>query len=280
MFKKNISINPANPKIKNKKINFEDDNIKPILAYSVFTAKYILKKKSTILMPICSFILVLLLSIIPVFLGDVLVHTIFLLVTSSITISVTAVFATIKALNLFKDISSEGMEIIIVSKPIRRSQIIFVRFVFFFLLGVIICLLNYFAILIGLLSYYGVSNPSFPIFNYITIFFFSMLVAYIFFGSLSILLSLKFSTKLVSSFSLGFLSMGTVFSQVLPQVIPLMEKNLEQRISEISDYSLTLRYKVTTDGKVILYTKDFMTPLTPEEVEIINTAFETQVDYS
>ena len=280
MFKKNISINPANPKIKNKKINFEDDNIKPILAYSVFTAKYIIKKKSTILMPIGSFILVLLLSIIPVFLGDVLVHTIFLLVISSITISVTAVFATIKALNLFKDISGEGMEIIIVSKPIRRSQIIFVRFVFFFLLGIIICLLNYFAILIGLLSYYGVSNPSFPIFNYITIFFFSMLVAYIFFGSLSILLSLKFSTKLVSSFSLGFLSMGTVFSQVLPQVIPLMEKSFSQRIREISDYNLDLKYELTTDGKVILYTKDVITPLTPEEVEIINKALETRVDYS
>jgi ABC-type transport system involved in multi-copper enzyme maturation permease subunit len=280
MSKKNISISPTNPKIKNKKINFEDDNIKPILAYSIFTAKYILKKKSTILMPIGSFLLVLLLSIIPIFLGDVLVHTIFLLVISSVTISVTSVFATIKALNLFKDISGEGMEIIIVSKPIRRSQIIFVRFVFFFLLGIIICLLNYFAILIGLLSYYGVSNPTFPIFNYITIFFFSMLVAYIFFGSLSILLSLKFSTKLVSSFSLGFLSMGTVFSQVLPQVVPLMEKSFSQRIGEISDYNLNLKYELTTDGKVILYTKDIITPLTAEEIEIINKALETQVDYS
>jgi ABC-2 type transport system permease protein len=231
MFKKNISINPANPKIENKKINFEDDNIKPILAYSVFTAKYILKKKSTILMPIMSFFLVLILTIIPIFLGEILVYGIFLLVVSSVSISVTGVFATVKALNLFKDISAEGMEIIIVSKPIKRGQIIFVRFMFFFFLGIIMCLMNYFALLIGLLSYFG-SFPSepFPIFDYITIFFFSMLVAYIFFGSLSILLSLKFSTKLVSSFSLGFLSLGTVFSQVLPQVIPLIETGFTQRL--------------------------------------------------
>ncbi len=270
-----------------KKFSINEDDIKPILAYSVFTMKYILKKKSTILIPIASFFTILILTIIPSFFKEVtpeMFAKVILLVVSSICISITSVFATIKGLNLFKDISSEGLEIIIVSKPIRRSQIILVRFLYFFLLGIILCLLNYFAILIGLLSSTNLVPESFSIFKYISLFFISMLLIYIFFGSLSILLSLKFSTKLVSSFSLGFLSMGTLFAQLMPQVAPMIEKGFTHKYAEIStastsDYS-PLKYKLTSDGKIIIYTKDVNTPLTPNEIKVIIEAMNTKDDYS
>ena len=270
-----------------KKFSINEDDIKPILAYSLFTMKYILKKKSTILIPIASFFTILILTIIPSFFKEVtpeMFAKVILLVVSSICISITSVFATIKGLNLFKDISSEGLEIIIVSKPIRRSQIILVRFLYFFLLGIILCLLNYFAILIGLLSSTNLVPESFSIFKYISLFFISMLLIYIFFGSLSILLSLKFSTKLVSSFSLGFLSMGTLFAQLMPQVAPMIEKGFTHKYAEIStastsDYS-PLKYKLTSDGKIIIYTKDVNTPLTPNEIKVIIEAMNTKDDYS
>ena len=288
MFEKKIKqIDVTDALKEKKKFSINEDDIKPILAYSVFTMKYILKKKSTILMPIASFFVLLMLTIIPSFFKEVtadIFTKVVLLVVSSICISITSVFATIKGLNLFKDISSEGMEIIIVSKPIKRSQIILVRFIYFFLLGIILCLLNYFAILIGLLSSANLVPESFSIFKYISLFFISMLLIYIFFGSLSILLSLKFSTKLVSSFSLGFLSMGTLFAQLLPQVAPMIEKGFTHKYSDISfastgNYS-SLKYKLTSDGKIIIYTKDVNTPLTPDEIKFIIEAMNTKDDYS
>lgn len=271
----------------------KEDAIEPVLAYFIFTAKYIMKKKSTIISPILSFIVVLIISLIPLFVLKTnnpegqkeAFLQIFLPIISLFLISLSSIFSTTKALNLFKDISNEGMEILIVSKPIKRSQIIFVRFSFFLLLGIIFSLTNYFALLIGLFISRENLPQSFEIFNFITISFFSLLMSYILFGSISIMLSLKFSTKLVSGFSTVILSIGVVLTQVVPVVVPIIEKDFFDKIQEHNstvgyDNVLELKYYITTKGKVIIYTDDIQTPLTPEQKAIVKSNWDSSDDFS
>ncbi len=270
-----------------------NDNVKPILAYFSFTTKYMIKKKSTIFIPILSFIFVLIFSMMPIFflsssdsLQTITMFTsIFIFTTLLISISTTSLFATIKALNLFKDISREGMEILIVSKPIKRSQIIFVRFVYFLFLGIALSLVNYFALLLGLLISMSVFPPNFPLFNHITIYFFSMMMAYVFFGSISILFSLRFSTKLVSSLSMGILGVGNILSSTIPQMIPIVEKGFEYKLSAIQNESqdsdnFYLRYELDDNGNLVIYIEDILTPITPEQLKIITKAYNEKDDLS
>ena len=278
------------PIINRKKQN---DNVKPILAYFSFTTKYMIKKKSTIFLPILSFIFVFIVAMMPTFFllesdsvqTQTMLTSIFMLTTSLISISLISLFATIKALNLFKDISSEGMEILIVSKPIKRSQIILVRFSYFLFLGIMLSLVNYFAFLFGLLISMPVLPPDFPLFNHITIYFFSMIMAYVFFGSISILLSLKFSTKLVSSLSMGILGVGTILSSTIPQIMPMVEKGFEQKLFEIQNQSpnsnrFYLQYDLDDNGNLVVYVEDINTPITPEQLEFIIRAFNEKDDLS
>jgi hypothetical protein len=48
----------------------------------------------------------------------------------------------------------------------------------------------------------------------------------------------------------------------------------------VSERSIDLKYELTDDGKVIIYTKDITTPLTPDEIKVINEALDTRIDYS
>ncbi|MDK2819517.1 MAG: ABC transporter permease, partial [Mycoplasmataceae bacterium] len=268
-----------------KKINqtkniFENDIFQPIIAYFLFTFKYILKKKSTILMPIFSFILILAVTIVPNFISDFppeLFKVVFLTMISSLSIVLISVFSSIKALNLFKDISNEGMEILIISKPIERWQIIFVRFTFFILLGIFISIIDYIALLIGLVF----ANPDYivnlNVFEFVSIYFFSMLLIYLFFGSLSILLSLKFSTKLVNSLTMGIIGFGTIFAQVVPQVIPMIEKGFEDQVLGTPD---TYNYTLTDDGNVLIYKFNEWEPLDDSAANNLKKYFNSRDDLS
>lgn len=238
-----------------KEGNFFKDKISPILAYFSFTTKYIFKKKSTIIFPIISFILIIGILILIKFMGiEQNFFSIFWTVVLSITIIMSSFFATIKALNLFKDISNEGIEILIVSKPIERWQIIFVRFLYFLLIGIIFSLINYFATLIGFLILGNVIPNSFNIFGSITIYYFSILLAYLFFGTISILLSLKFSTKLVTGFSSAIVGFGVILNSTIPTLIPMVEKGFYSYGNEDSSnfYPNNLTYIQTDDKKIIV----------------------------
>ncbi|MGL6125427.1 MAG: ABC transporter permease [Metamycoplasmataceae bacterium] len=268
-----------------------EDSINPIIAYSIFTSKYIIKKKSTIFAPIISFIIVLFAAMIPFFFLSPdspdqhgTVSQVFIFSMSIALISSCSVFATVKALNLFKDISNDGMEILIVSKPIKRSQIIIVRFAFFIILGIIYSLINYFALLIGL-SFSSSLMSNFNTFNFISISFFTMMMSYIFFGSISIMLSLRFSTKLVSGFSTIILSVGIVLTQIVPLTVPLIENNFFDNIRNYNSESgpekqVNFNFHLTTNGELIIYTKNIQTPLTDEEKDILTQAWKTSDDYS
>ncbi|MGL5617953.1 MAG: hypothetical protein ACRCWU_02805 [Metamycoplasmataceae bacterium] len=269
-----------------------DDNIKPILAYFAFTTKYIMKKKSTMIAPLISFLMIMLISLFPKFIlnpgdpiiqNDVLSQALISMITIGIIAS-SAVFSTIKALNLFKDISNEGMEILIVSKPIKRSQIILVRFLFFLLLGIVYSIVNYFAILIGLFISKDVRPDSLNIFDFVSTSYLIMIMSYILFGSISIMLSLKFSTKLVSGASSVILAVGIVLTQVAPVIVPLAEKNFFFKMNEYNNTHqkeyINLKYYETTDGEIILYTKDITVPLTDKEKEVINNAWQQSEDLS
>ncbi|MGL5590967.1 MAG: hypothetical protein ACRDCH_02760 [Metamycoplasmataceae bacterium] len=271
---------------------YKDDNIKPLLAYFAFTAKYIIKKKSTIIAPLISFVMIMLVALFPKFIltpndpaiqSDLLSQSLISMVTIGVIAS-SSVFSTIKALNLFKDISSEGMEILIVSKPIKRSQIISVRFLFFLLLGIGYSLVNYFAILIGLIISQDVRPDTLNIFNFVSISYLVMIMTYILFGAISIMLSLKFSTKLVSGASSVILAVGIVLTQITPVIVPLVEKSFLYKINEYNitnpNEQIFVKYYETTDGKIVIYTNDINVPLTNSEQEIINNAWKQREDLS
>ncbi len=279
--------------LQNDEKQFFQNKINPLLSYFFFTNKYIFKKKSTILFPIISFVVILVMSLVLKFFPtnnkepNLSIFPILYPFIISTSILIIVMFATIKSLNLFKDISDEGLEILIVSKPIERWQIILIRFFYFLFLGFFICLVNYFALLIGLSISSNMIPNSFSIIKIITIYYFSMLLIYILFGSISILLSLKFSTKLVTSFSSSFLGLGLILSNVLPPVIAVYEINngfegqLNKQKSQNININFNPNFIKTDDGKIIIVEGNRMqSTLNSKHIKTIEKAFNDKRDLS
>ncbi|SYV90648.1 ABC-type transport system involved in multi-copper enzyme maturation, permease component, partial [Metamycoplasma alkalescens] len=95
------------------------------IKYSQFTFNTTLKKKNSIIMPI----LVLIFSLIIGLIFKFLINPKYLDLSTFIYIFaislMTIIFASIKTLNIFKDMEKEGLELISLSKPISRNNLIF-----------------------------------------------------------------------------------------------------------------------------------------------------------
>lgn len=180
---------------------------KPILNYFRFLSLYALKKKSTWLAPlIFSVVFVLIATIIGNFTGESQSTNLrmFMSISAMFSIVFFAIVGIVKGLNVFQDPAGEGIEILIVSKPIERWQVVLVKFLIFHLLGIIylfasMIVYSICAAILGL-------NPSQITFNQIAIGNpLTNWFAYMLLGTIGILLALKFNSKTI--LSIGIVTM-------------------------------------------------------------------------
>ena len=181
--------------------------LQSMIVYFRFLWLYVLKKKSTWLAPIIFAGLFIFISIIIAnFTGESQSTNLrmFTTITSMFSIIFFSIIGMIKGLNIFQDPSEDGIEILIVSKPIERWQIVFVKFFLFHLLGLAFFLISILifticAAILGLNAFEVVFNQisvGTPLINWF---------AYMLFGTIGILLSIKFNSKTI--LSIGMVTM-------------------------------------------------------------------------
>ncbi|AGJ90654.1 ABC transporter permease [Mycoplasma putrefaciens] len=105
--------------------------LKSAFDYAFFAFNIILKKKSSLLIPITIVISSFIVGLIFKFIITDKYHDLASFLYTFLIIVVSVIYGSIKALNLFKDLQAEGLEIITLSKPISRKSLI---------LGKLICL--------------------------------------------------------------------------------------------------------------------------------------------
>ena len=188
-------------------------------SYFKFNFKYLLKRKSTWLSPLIFFVFFLLMSTFLRVVFGAKNNTLAMLQTmvSLFSIIFFAVIGITKGINLFREPSTEGVEILIVSKPLTRKQILAVKFTMFNLYGLVLFLFNLIVFLIcaAILNIpadkYSIIGVGAPITNWFS---------YLFFGTLAILLSTKFSSKLVMGVGITGVvllnTIGGVFNNFVP----------------------------------------------------------------
>ena len=180
-----------------EKIKSRSD-FKSMFSYFEFMAKYLLKKKSTWLAPLIFGLFFIAISAI---IGNISGQTqatklrMFQTITGLFSIVFFSIFGMIKGINLFRDPSGEGIELLVVSKPLERWHIILVKFILFNTIGFIFFAFSIILFVICA-SILGISNGGaftsvavgIPITNWFS---------YLLFGTLSILISIKFSSKTI-----------------------------------------------------------------------------------
>ncbi|SYV95542.1 ABC-type transport system involved in multi-copper enzyme maturation, permease component, partial [Mycoplasma putrefaciens] len=108
-----------------------------LFSYVKFTFKNVIKKKSSIFFPVIVLVTSLIIGIILVSaIPNKYLELISFLYTILLII-ITIIFSSIKALNLFKDLEVEGIEILSLSKPISRNSLVMGKLISFSFLNLI-----------------------------------------------------------------------------------------------------------------------------------------------
>ena len=173
-------------------------DFKSMLSYFEFMAKYLLKKKSTWLSPLIFGLFFIAISAI---IGNISGQTqatklrMFQSITGLFSIVFFSIFGMIKGINLFRDPSGEGIELLVVSKPLERWHIIMVKFLLFNIVGFVFFIVNIIlfaicAVILGVGSGGAFTSiaAGIPLTNWFS---------YLLFGTLSILISIKFNSKTI-----------------------------------------------------------------------------------
>lgn len=162
--------------------------------YSKFLAKIIFKKNSSIVLPVVLMGLIIILTLIARFVSkDLSTFLIISYVNIFITLFLSVIFASIKALNIFKDLAKEGIDILVFSKSISRQNVIITKLGFFCFIGVLWSIVAF----LGGIIFYASNYPYAASVNYWYVStFFSTLFTYLLFGLIAILIALKQSSKI------------------------------------------------------------------------------------
>ncbi|PYF43711.1 ABC transporter permease [Metamycoplasma alkalescens] len=162
------------------------------IKYSQFTFNTTLKKKNSIIMPI----LVLIFSLIIGLIFKFLINPKYLDLSTFIYIFaislMTIIFASIKTLNIFKDMEKEGLELISLSKPISRNNLIFGKLLALIYFGLIWSSILFVSALISLYGIYSIRN----LFLNSLLFFIVGFSTYMLISLLTALICYKLSSKI------------------------------------------------------------------------------------
>ena len=191
-------------------------------SYFKFNFKYLMKRKSTWLAPLIFYTLLLAIATLFSFVtalpeaGPIAVAG--GAVTGGFLVIFLAILGISKGITLFREPTTEGVEILVVSKPLERWQILLVKAIIFNAYGLVLfalsgVVLTTTAVLTKISSsQYLMNGLGIPL---------GAWFGYIFFGSFSILLSIKFSSKLVSGLVSSIVVFGNIIASSLDAAAPV-----------------------------------------------------------
>ncbi|QVK05970.1 ABC transporter permease family protein [Mycoplasma mycoides] len=160
--------------------------------YSQFAFYTILKKKSSIILPIFTLVSSLIIGLILKFVVNNKYVELLSFLYVFILITLTVVFSCIKALNIFKDLEQEGLEIISLSKPLTRESLI---------IGKLLCL-TFFGLIWSLTLLISGFLSLYATYSFLYLFLTSLLlgfvglITYLLFSLFTVLLSYKLAQKI------------------------------------------------------------------------------------
>ncbi|AZZ65371.1 ABC transporter permease [Metamycoplasma phocicerebrale] len=161
------------------------------LKYSRFAFNNVFKKKSSIIIPSLLIGLSLIMGLIFRFTID---HKYFNLTTYIYIFFVlvaTVIFSSIKALNIFKDFEQEGMEIVSLSKPISRNNLVLGKLITLIYFGLIWAIVSSLSSLLFLNGFFNARL----LFTYSGLFLIVVFCTYMFIGLITALIGYKLNQK-------------------------------------------------------------------------------------
>ncbi|MCU4706701.1 ABC transporter permease [Mycoplasma sp. CSL7503-lung] len=160
--------------------------------YIQFLHKVIMKKKNSIIIPIIIILLMLIMTIVfsQINLDNNKINIIFY-ITIAIQLIFTIFFSSLKSINIFKDLSEDGLGLLTFSKPLSRKNIIFGKIIINIIIGL------YWTMTLTLLNilFVSVLNPIWIIKTLYTTFL-TIYLSYILFGNISLLIAYWFNSKI------------------------------------------------------------------------------------
>lgn len=160
--------------------------------YSKFAFNITFKKISTFILPILILAFSLVIGLVYKFVVGQRYYDLVAYIFIFTNATATVIFSSIKALNIFKDFDSEGLEIITLSKPISRNNLILGKLLTLIYFGLIWSLVMLIASLFGLYAIFDVTK----IFLVAILFLFVGLMTYLLFGLFTALICYKLSQKI------------------------------------------------------------------------------------
>lgn len=176
--------------------------MKSVKSYVYFLHKIILKKKSSYVLPIVFFALAIIFSItlsivqIPDRFKN---FTIYAIIFAEMILTV--FYASLKALNIYKDLEKEGLELLTYSKPINRRDIFIAKFIVFIIFDFYWAILMMVSNIILVLNL-QVTNLTLVMLLSFTVFFFAFLI----FGLFASIIGYKFNGKIALAIPLTIIS--------------------------------------------------------------------------
>ncbi|MBN0919491.1 ABC transporter permease subunit [[Mycoplasma] gypis] len=216
----------------NKKINTKTN-------FWNFLTYYLKTKKSTIWLPVFSFVLTVVLGLIGLASKDL--HTIKLIIIPSIVVSLflCVLYSNLVSINIFKALELDGLELIVTSKPVSRKSMVQTKMIMFVLIGLIYSLTTLIAFAIGLSYLYKIES-----FYYTWIVvssFFVSLFGYLFFGFITAIISTKSNKRLASTITttlfLPLFLLGGFSSYFAEPTVKSFAKQLNNNYNNLNAFS-------------------------------------------
>lgn len=239
----------------NESIKLNTDPIfKPLKSYFLYLILRVFKSLSTIMVLALTLVVSIILSIMPIFFDADIRPLVMRIIPTILMVTLvvfSATFGITKSLQLFTGFQSEGTELIIISKPISRNQMLLVKFLFLIMLGFIYCGI------VAAFSCIGFAVVGFDAYQAagVTIegIFLSIIIAYLVMGLVAISISLitGSSDKLAKALPSLVLSISAIASLMAPQLISLTTQNpateqINQFETNLSEKSKTANLEYNT----------------------------------
>lgn len=176
--------------------------MKSVKSYVYFLHKIILKKKSSYVLPIVFFALAIIFSITlsVVQIPDRFKNfTIYAIIFAEMILTI--FYASLKALNVYKDLEEEGLELLTYSKPINRRDIFIAKFIVFIIFDCYWAILMMVSNIILVLNLKE-TNLTLIVLLSFTVFFFAFLI----FGLFASIIGYKFNGKIALAIPLTIIS--------------------------------------------------------------------------
>lgn len=200
--------------------------------YFIFMLKMTSKKKNTYILPSIIITLNLFIGLILNVISFREYHyPVFFFSLLFVNLIASVFYGCLKSLNIFSDLEKNGTDLILFSKPISRKKMILSKTLVFVLIGFAWSLINWVSWTVGFLS--KITELNYFLFSLMMIL--SVFFAYIIFGIISSLISLKFTQKVAMILP--------ILMTASPFLAGIMIRTIVRSSRKISDELLKTKYE-------------------------------------